>query len=200
MYYGQWQTDRIIETYFPDQMNGRCIEVGAYDGIKGSNSKLFEDKGWATICIEPNPFIFPELLKNRTGRCLNIAASCFTGLGELEVFDFESGIQSSLTSLKTDIRLIEEYKDAIKGTKIVEVPVFDLGSIFNLEIDFISIDTEGTEYDVLVGCHLHIQKPKLLIVENNYEDEIIRTYLSDFGYKLDQRYKVNDFYLREDLI
>ena len=198
MYYGQWQTDKVIETYFPGQ-NGRCIEVGSYDGIKGSNTKLFEDKGWETICIEPNPFIFPELLKNRNGRCWNIAVGLSTGMAPFKIYDFKSGIQSSLSSLKTDIRLIEQYGEAITKTTYIEVPVFQLGNILNLNVQFISIDTEGTELDILKGCKLDIYKPRLLVVENNYEDSDIYEYLRRFDYKLDQRYKVNDFYLRGDL-
>ena len=199
-YFGQWDTDRVIESYFPGQVNGRCVEVGAYDGIKGSNSKYFEDLGWETTCIEPNPFIYHELLKNRNGRCLNIAVGSHVGISDFKVYDFKSGIQSSLSSLDTDPRLIEEYGDAIEKTTYVEVPVFLLGTIVNLNnIDFISIDTEGTEYDVLLGCHLYRQTPKLLVVENNYEDECITSYVRHYGYKLDQRYKVNDFYLRGDL-
>lgn len=199
-YYGQFDTDKVIESYFPGQKTGRCIEVGAYDGIKGSNSKYFEDLGWETICIEPNPFIFPALWENRNGRCLNIAVDCFDGIRPFNVYDFKSGIQSSLSSLKTDPRLIEDYGDAIEKTTPVEVAVFQLGVIIPLSyIDFISIDTEGTEMNVLMGCQLHRQKPKLLVVENNYADEVMRSYLRQYGYKLDQRYKVNDFYLRGDL-
>lgn len=200
-YYGQWDTDKMIESYFPGQLSGRCIEVGAYDGIKGSNTKYFEDLGWDTICIEPNPYIFPELLKNRKGRCLSFACSHHNGLAKFEIFDFNSGIQSSLSSLKTDPRLIEEYGDAIAKRSFVEVPVLQLGTVIPLSyIDFISIDTEGTEIDVLMGCHLHYQKPKLFIVENNYEDEVIRKHMDRHGYVFSQRYRVNDFFLRKDLI
>jgi FkbM family methyltransferase len=199
-YYGQWETDRVIESYFPGQVNGRCVEVGAYDGVKGSNTKYFEDLGWETTCIEPNPFVFLDLLKNRNGRCLNIAVGCHMGISQFEIFDFKSGIQSSLSSLKTDPRLIEEYGDAITKRTYVEVPVMLLGTLMDLNnIDFVSIDTEGTEYDVLLGMHLYRQTPKLLVVENNYEDEIITKYIKAYGYKFDQRYKVNDFYLRGDL-
>jgi len=54
LYYGQWHTDKIIESYFPNQKYGICIEVGAANGIKGSNTKYFENLGWNVLCIEPN--------------------------------------------------------------------------------------------------------------------------------------------------
>ena len=199
-YYGQWETDRIIEEYFPYR-DGICVEVGAYDGIKGSNTKLFEDRGWATICIEPNPYIFKELQQNRNGLCLNLACDNFFGKAELEVFDFKSNIQSSLTSLRTDKRLINEYSDAINKRHFVRVNVDTLTNIFNSFsvyhlIDFISIDTEGTELQVLQGLDLIKYKPKLLVVENNYNDSDIEDYLRPYNYNKILRYKVNDFYLK----
>ena len=53
-YYGQWETDHIIEGYFEGQTEGKCIEVGAANGIKGSNTLYFEKLGWDCLCIEPN--------------------------------------------------------------------------------------------------------------------------------------------------
>jgi len=200
MYYGQWETDRIIESYFPDEV-GSCIEVGAYDGIKGSNSKLFENKGWHCLCIEPNPYIYPELLKNRPkSACMCVACSDLTHMSHLTVYNFKSGVQSSLTSLDTDKRLIEDYANAIESTELLHVPSFRMDELnSNLNVDFISIDTEGTELNVLFGINLKENRPKLLVVENNYNDDYFRQFLTKYHhYTLDQRYKVNDFYLRNE--
>ena len=45
-FFGQWQTDKIIKSYFPENYKGVCVEVGAADGIKGSNSLYFEQRNW----------------------------------------------------------------------------------------------------------------------------------------------------------
>lgn len=201
MYYGQWETDRIIEKYFTGKKTGQCIEVGAYNGIKGSNSKYFEDIGWDCLCIEPNPFVFEELLLNRSkSKCSNYACDNFVGESELEIYTFKSGTMSSLTSLQTDIRLTVEYKNAIESTKKVNVGVTTLNKLIqqyvSKHIDFISIDTEGTELDVLRGLDLSINKPTLLIVENNYNDQEITDYLMPFDYIPTERYYVNNFYIK----
>lgn len=203
MYYGQWETDKIIESYFKEQNTGFCIEVGAYDGVKGSNTKLFNDKGWNTMCIEPNPFVFEELQKNRPNSiCINAACDRFIGTAGLEIFNFKSGIQSSLTSLDTDVRLIEDYEQAIINREIVTTQVVTLNHILSsnniTNIDFISIDTEGTEIKVLQGINLDKFKPTLLVVENNYNDTNIPDYLDDYGYIKVIRYKINDFYMRDN--
>ena len=64
-YYGQWETDRIIESYFDDGYKGICIEVGAANGIKGSNTLYFEERGWGALCIEPNTEHKKSLEKHR---------------------------------------------------------------------------------------------------------------------------------------
>lgn len=206
-YYGQWETDRIIEQYFTNQNQGGCIEVGAYNGIKGSNTKYFEDLGWDCICIEPNPSAFQRLEYNRP-KSINLQIACgeqYCEFSDLTIYQFISGTESSLTSLKTDPRLIRDYDTAIYKTSSIPVKVYTLGSIIDSiwlmkeDIDFISIDTEGTELSVLKGLRLDLGSvnPKLLVVENNYNDHDIEEYLLQFDYRLDKRYRVNDFYVRK---
>ena len=62
--------------------------------------------------------------------------------------------------------------------------------------NFISIDTEGTELDVLKGLNLDKWDISLLVVENNFEDSNISDYLLTQGYYKDARWKINDFYIR----
>lgn len=199
MYYGQFETDKVIEEYFPNKKYGTCIEVGAYDGIKGSNTKYFDDLGWYSICIEPNPLIYKQLAKNRQFT-LNYACVGPNNLkNQLKIITLRSGIESSLTALELDNRLIQDYGKDIVHVRPVEVNCITLDEIISvLElkfVDFISIDTEGTELDVLHGLDLTKTRPKLLIIENNYEDLSIRDYMDKFGYKLDRRYKINDFFV-----
>ena len=69
-------------------------------------------------------------------------------------------------------------------------------SRINIEkIDFLSIDTEGTELDVLRGFDIERWRPKLFVIENNFNESSIKEYLSEFGYVLSERLGVNDFYL-----
>ena len=72
-------------------------------------------------------------------------------------------------------------------------------SRINIEkIDFLSIDTEGTELDVLQGFDIERWMPKLLVIENNFNDTRVKEHLSQFGYILSERLGVNDFYLKSD--
>ena len=110
---------------------------------------------------------------------------------------------SSVSGLKPDQRLVQEHLDKklINEQYQVNVEVRTLNDIlqeanFDKKIDFISIDTEGTELDVLKGLDLNQWDISLLLVENNYNDPDIEQYLNEFGYIKDARWKINDFYIK----
>ena len=206
-YYGQWETDRVIETYFQSTSKGICIEVGAANGIKGSNTKYFEDKGWDVLCIEPNLKQKASLEKSRSLVKL-YACGKENREGVLHVFGVgRENIYSSLTSLNPDKRLVEAHSEIINERSEVTVPVRTLNWILETQvkntnfekvtdIDFISIDTEGTELDVVKGLDTNLYNVKLFVIENNYEDKEVEEYMESIGYTKDQRYKINDFYIK----
>jgi FkbM family methyltransferase len=200
-YFGQWETDKIIEEYFINKIDGICVEVGAANGVKGSNTLYFEQMGWKSLCIEPNPKQFDSLEKYRKN-ISHYAVSDKRGKMNLTVFDVgERNIMSSLTSLNPDERLVEAHAHIINEKYGVEVEVETLPNVLEMAkyptiIDFISIDTEGTEIDVLKGFNFDKYDVKLFVVENNYNDSNISDFMESKGYKKDQRYKINDFYIK----
>jgi len=207
-YFGQWETDRIIETYFSEGYVGKCIEVGAANGVKGSNTLYFEERGWDVLCIEPNP-AHKESLEKYRKFVKYFACSDKKGVLPLNVFKVgENNIMSSVTSLNPDTRLLESHKEIINESYTVDVEVESLTSILEnfvedtplhneTKIDFISVDTEGTEIDVLKGFDFEKFDVKLFVVENNYEDSDIEEFMLTKGYVKDQRYKINEFYIKK---
>ena len=143
------------------------------------------------------------MVSNRPGaECYQVACGDYPGEGDLTVYIIgERKIMSSLTSLRTDIRLIQEYEHLTHRTYKIKVEIRTLNQIITdskirKKIDFISIDTEGTEYDVIQGLTVDYWQPRMLIVENNYNDSGVERYLGSKKYKKVERYKINDFYLR----
>jgi FkbM family methyltransferase len=197
MYYGQFNppTDKIIEEYFPNKRDGVAVEVGAAHGVAASNTLHFEQLGWKCLCIEPNPNLYAQLKRNRK-HTLNYAISYFN---EDNVdFQIALGVDETVASaLKLDPNISKTNN--VKGFKIVKVNVRTLDFClenFYTPIDFISIDTEGNELEVLMGFNIHKYYPKLFIIEDNQKE--IEEYLLDFGYKKIRKHGVNDFYGTND--
>jgi len=199
-YYGQFDppTDKVIEEFFPNKYTGIAIEVGAAHGIAASNTLHFEQLGWNCLCIEPNPKLYYQLQRNRK-YVLNYAISDFNAdsvdfnvctLGETE--------ETAISALHLSPELLKEH--VVSKIYTIKVNVRTLNYClekFFTPIDFISIDTEGTELEVLKGLDINKYLPKLLIVENNFNDPWIEDYLNIFKYKKVKRHIINDFYERK---
>lgn len=195
-YYGQFDppTDKVIEEYFPNQLTGIAIEVGAAHGIAASNSLHFEQLGWKCLCIEPNPNLFAQLRMNRK-HVLNYAVSSFNE--DCVDFTICTRDETAVSALTINQKLYEENNSPRLYTIKVDVRTLDYClKDFSPPIDFVSIDTEGTELDVLKGFSLDIYKPKLLVIENNFNSPYIEDYLFTFEYKKDRRHVINDFFTR----
>jgi len=205
-YYGQKvngvRADAIIAEYFPKDYMGTAIEVGATNGITMSNTYYFEQKGWLCLCIEPNSNYFEQLKQNRKH-----AQPYACGIENAHNVNFtifqvkRPKNESAISSLLPSAYLLAIHKELILGsrTELVEVRTLDhcieeFGLFKN--IDFISIDTEGTELDVLKGLDIHKWQPRLFIIENNTYDLDCVAYLKEFGYELGKSHYPNDFFIR----
>lgn len=200
-FHSQHGEDLFINNFFENKNQGICIEIGAYDGVICSNSLFFEQKGWTALCIEPIPHVFKKCLTNR-----KYCYECC--IGEHDLIDKEFTIftvqehQSAISSLAPDNRLVQQFSNIITDSSKINVTVRSLNSLldelnFSKNIDFISIDTENTELDVLKGIDLNIYNVKLFVIENNYDEPFCEEYLKQFGYKKIHRLVVNDFYIKE---
>ena len=198
--YADYETDLEIQKYFDPGYSGVCIDIGAGFGTERSNTYYFEKKYWRCLCIEPNPGLYNHMRMYRR-LALNIACSNYDKKGvSFQIYDINDGNQEAISSLVVDKRLVESHKGMINKVEEIKVEVKKLDTVLsriNLEkIDFVSIDTEGTELEVLMGFDINRWKPSLFIIENNFEESKFLDYLRDFGYKFSQRIGVNDFFTR----
>jgi FkbM family methyltransferase len=209
MSYGQFNEDGFILSQYT-QSFGYAIEVGGADGINGSPTKCLEDLGWKTLLIEPNPQLFTKAKEVRP-YVFNCAAgeSNEDNVG-MTIYTLENGNQTALSGLRPDIKLIQQHQPMIKDQYLELVNKRTLDSLINKwgeelgevipNIDFVSIDTEGTELDVMKGFNIGKYQPKIIALENNFEDYNYRRTMFGYGYILYNRIGVNDYYIRESYL
>lgn len=200
-FYGQFEPkiDEAAWDILDGSKPGLAIEVGACDGIFFSNTYAFEEAGWNTLAIEPNPEWHDALRRNRKN-FLNCAVSDQNGVAELTIYDIGQADHSAITSIKKDEKLAQQYSaKELRKVQVVAQTLDQcikswLGPYFNGRIDYVSIDTEGTELDVLKGFSINKHRPRLIVVENNHSDWAVATYLDHFLYKKIRTIGVNDFF------
>lgn len=192
-YYSQYEQDKFINEHFvKNKRRGFFVDIGAHDGKTYSNTYFFEKElGWKGICFEPLSKPFEKLVALRTASiCLNVCVSPISGT--LEFIEAEgysemlSGIVSSYHPLHLE-RLKREVIQYGGDYRIIEVPsvrfndVMSKFDVFN--IDFLSIDTEGSELEILKSINFELYIIKIIAVENNYKISKIRQFLESKGYQ-----------------
>ena len=186
-FYSQAGQDRIIYDVFfkSKKQNGYFVDIGAYDGITGSNSYFFEKNlGWEGILIEPSRNQFSKLEKNRKNICFNNAIS--NKIQSIEFIDVIKGL-TQMSGLKQ-----ESYTDTYNMldsdlNTLTECYVIDTSTFSNLvkrkNIDYLSIDIEGGELDLIHSIDFSSYQIKVLSIENNKPNEIIyHEHLSKNGF------------------
>lgn len=197
-YYGQNGQDKwVVEKIFKHHRGGFFVDIGANNGIDISNSFYLEQQlGWSGICVEPMPKVFAELARNRKCRCVHGCVAAQDGEAEfLEVEGNEmlSGLASTLN---------QAHHERILGHRInkLKLPCFRLDTLLRQykvnQVDFMSIDTEGSEMEILRNFDWEGIKINVLCVENTYHGDLLAEFLYDRGYRLNAILCGDEIYVR----
>ncbi len=208
-YYSQHGEDYILCKLFDGKQNGFYVDVGAFDGVHLSNSFTFEQIGWKGVCIEANPDYIEYCTRNRPGSyVINCAASAEDNPEGISFFTEKLGLLSSTVSGDEHLKdTLERYSDRgieFEGTKEITVDCRKIDTILDdieipgNKIDFLSIDTEGNELEVLKGIDLKKYDVRVIITEANSESEVEKqnSYLSGFEYIFARKVSVNCFFVK----
>jgi FkbM family methyltransferase len=156
------------------KQGGFFVEFGATDGVLLSNTYLLEKEfGWNGLCAEPNPAFLPALKQNR--RCIVSDACIGPTTGESVEFVFADVFGGMLRHATRDMH--GARRDAYRLTEGTVTLVTQSLHDFLLEhkapktIDYLSIDTEGSEYEILEAFPFEQWSIKLITVEHNYSNQ-----------------------------
>lgn len=196
------------ESVFNNKRNGFFVEVGAHDGISFSNTYFFEKNlGWNGICIEPNPDIFSHLIQNRSATCLPIGIALKHEIKKYikcsgYITEMYSGILSSMDERHLQ-RINDEINEFGGSHTFIEIQCAPLKTIFRehgiAHIDFISIDIEGGEEEAIKSIDFDAVTINMIVVENNFNENKIKNYLSKYGYRFIRKIGKDDIYQRKEL-
>ena len=174
------------------------VEIGAAFHDINSNSKYLIERGWKALLIEPNRFFFNDLLnahrnnpdvylENCCAHSHDIEEVTFYEYGQLSTMnqDFKNRIVSIGDANQnwidhngqTQTGFIENRVKAFKTSKLIE-KYFDY-------VDFLSVDCEGGDFDVIKGIDLDKVHIQLICHERQNEPSVnqeIQNYLTSFNY------------------
>jgi len=171
----------VKNNFFKNQKSGFFVEIGAFDGIVGSNCYHFEKfMNWQGIAVEASPLQFEKLKKNRNCKLMNVAIGSENKQVEFyevaEGFTQMSGINNS--NFKNSFERIKKNSNSKINKINIKCKTFENLIPNDQIIDLISIDIEGNEFDVLKSIDFGKYKIKVIIIENNVPNEL--SYLNFF--------------------
>ena len=196
---------KFVLSYLHNKSNGIFIDVGASDGITYSNTydleKLFN---WTGICIEPHPNAFKNLIKNRSSINLNIAINMSEIDEEFWQIDGYSEMLSGFASnydSRHKTRILQEVQDRNQNLTKIKVPIDKLSNILKNynTVDYLSIDVEGSELNVLQTIDFTKTLINIISVEDNYNEKICENFLTSHNYQFALRIGLDDFYVKGNL-
>jgi len=199
------QPSDFAATFFNGKNNGVYIDIGANDGVTWSNSLTFEiNYGWKGICIEPHPIAFQKLINNRNSTNLNIAIS--DNNNELEFLSIEghaemlSGLVSKYDPqhIQRIQRETQQHGDKVTTLKIKCSKLTDILYEHNIQhVNYLSIDTEGSEISVIEGIDFTKNSFDLISLECNYDPEPLHKIMETKGFYFLTKICSDNFYTQK---
>lgn len=175
--------DTFVDFVFLKSTNKRFLEFGATNGLELSNTFMLENqRGWSGVLAEPDPQWHNALQTNRPNA--TITSDCiYSRSGEkLQFISSAVGVLSSLKNHAQDDAngpLAGNAKERLSKFKEIEVTTISLNDVFEKyfdgqPIEYMSVDTEGSEYEILSNFNFQKYHPSIVTVEHNYTDSQIK--------------------------
>ena len=169
-----------------EMRGGFFVEFGATNGVTNSNSWLLEHRyGWAGILAEPNPVWHAELDTNRS--CAVEKRCVYARSGE--TVSFVSTDDPELSGISASAAL-DHYASVRQEGRTFEVETISLDDLLDRHgapdvVDYMSVDTEGSELDILETFDFRRRRVRLLSVEHNNspQEAKIDRLLAGHGYR-----------------
>lgn len=177
---------------------GVYVDIGCWDPVRASNSYYFYLRGWKGICIDPNPKMEELFAKKRKS---DIFINNAVGIGN-KILTYYM-LEDTLSSMNTlDYSFIQQHKLEDKIVEKKDVETVSLQKILEKHIkageiiDFLDVDVEGFDLEVLQSNDWEKFRPRIILVESDkcLKDDLqseITKYLEQKEYKIISKMLIN---------
>jgi hypothetical protein len=210
-FYGQWKEDLEIVNFFNklNIKNGKYLDIGCYHPFNFSNTCLLYKSGWSGINIDLNQTSI-DLFNIARKRDINICACLSDKEKEIEIY-FDSPFSPINTTNKNFFKNFtsnDPFQNAYKNhtkiykkTRTVDEILEKNKDIIKNKINYLNIDIEGSDYEVLRTIDLKKFDIDLISIEthtlNNMKSDDynhINNYFNNYGYKFYKKVGLTSLY------
>jgi FkbM family methyltransferase len=184
--HSQYLEDIILESIFRNKDRGFYVDIGANDPDEISNTRMFYERGWHGINVEPNVKLYNKLCRVRTND-INLNVGIADVCGEMLFHELDPDTLSTFSE-ESARENIKKYNARLVAKTAVKVVTLErvFGEYCNDRvIDFMSIDSEGLESQILRSNDWQSYRPVAIVIELNLDSngDVIR-FLTEKDYSL----------------
>lgn len=177
----QFEQDQHVIAHYHGKVGGYFVEVGAYDGVESSNTYVLEKTyGWKGICVECNPRFSQHIPQVRS--CHISTNAIYNVNGRVMEF-YDSGGYAGLVETNQHPHIVNDpVIQVTTKTLTTLLDEFEAPSF----IEYLSLDTEGSEYEILKAHDFSRYRFGYICVEHNHVEKnrvAIRQFLEQKGYR-----------------
>ena len=183
--------EQFKREFFGASRNGFFVDIGANDPKEGSQTWSFEQLGWDGILIEPQQDLAARLRQERRAKVYAVACSSPQNSGKVATLNV-AGIH---TSLDPGFFVAGMNRSGTNEVQLRTVDEILADAQAPIPLDFVSIDVESHEIEVLEGFDLDRWRPRLIMIEDLAFNLRIHRYLTRRGYRWVRRTGLNGWYV-----
>lgn len=204
-YFSQSGQDWFVDQLLGQARGGVFVDVGGYDGVTGSNSLFFEMmRGWSGLLVEATP---RQIEKARQIRRCDCVETVVAGkASRVEFVEIDAGylqmsgrLDSYDAATLEKVRAHPDHQERVRtvATRPLARILDDIGIC---EVDYLSLDVEGSELDILTGFPFDQVPIRVITVENGAGGSDLHRVLERHGFHLIEFLGVDEVYCASDLI
>lgn len=158
----------------------RFLDLGAFDGLTGSNTRALSDQGWKGVLVEADPRAFQQLVANhRTNDKMQCVLGAVVGKERTNNGDREGEDRKhtgSLDRVRPFYDAGPQVSTAYGGHRLgdmvegkwwtVCMTPFELAAVFGSRFEFVSVDVEGCDLDVIKALRPVLTHTRLVVYED----------------------------------
>jgi FkbM family methyltransferase len=204
-YWGLHDLDKMIEKYIGFD-SGYFVELGANDGKLASNTYYYEKfRNWRGVLVEPAPNLFLKCRENRSAENHIVCAACVSSDYKNEfVRLIYSNSMSVPLGVETDVGDPRAHAELGRQFLRPDETVFEFGAVARTlnsilldanaprRIDFLSLDVEGAEIEVLKGVNHETFRFRYMLIECR-DIARLTSYLKAEHYRLIEKFNEHDY-------
>ena len=179
--YSQDGEDMILKSFYENRKGykGFYVDVGAHHPVRYSNTYFFYNNGWKGINIEPTPTaIRPFKILRSRDKNLNVGVGATRDNLTFYCFN-EPALNTFSEKLALEVHNKDNKYKIIQRVKVEVLPLSDILNMYvpaGVKIDFMTVDVEGLDFEVLKSNDWNKFSPEYLLVEGHLDFEDLNKY------------------------